>query len=60
MKKIAIVFLFVALTSPAFADGFASREADRSGLTGTAAAIGNTIGGVFSQIGDFFRRAANK
>lgn len=60
MKKIAIVFLFVALTSPAFADNFASREADRSGLAGTFAAVGSTIGGVFSQIGDFFNRAMNK
>ena len=50
MKKLAAVLMFVALTSPAFADGYLKSEADRSGVTGTLNMIGNSISGFFGHL----------
>ena len=58
MKKIFALLVFIALASPALADDtFAKREADRSGLTGTANMIGNTLSGFFSMLGAGMSRA---
>ncbi len=58
MKKVAVFLLLMVLASPVYADSFAEREADRSGLTGTAHAIGNSIMGFFSSIGESFQKAS--
>ena len=58
MKKVAVFLLFMALLSgPVYADGFAQREADRSGVSGTLNAVGNSIKGFFDSIGESLQRA---
>ena len=53
MRKLIAVMMFIALTSPVFAEGnFVRRESDRSGVTGTLNMIGNSIRGFFSSIGE--------
>ena len=57
MKKVMAVLALVVMTSPAFAEGnYLKSEADRSGVTGTANMIGNSVKGFFSSIGGFFTR----
>jgi hypothetical protein len=67
MKKIAAIFLFIALATPVFADestsgggSFVKNESDRSGLTGTFTMIGNSIGGFFSQLGSRLNPSKSK
>ena len=58
MKKVTVFLLFMALVVPVHADSFAQREADRSGVTGTLHAIGNSVSGFFSSIGESFHKAS--
>ena len=61
MKKIIALLLFLALASPALADdSFVKRETDRSGLTGTANMIGNTLSGFFSVLGAGMQRMGSR
>ena len=55
MKKALAVLMFVAMTSPAFADDFVKSESDRSGVTGTCQMISNSVTGFFSNLGGFFQ-----
>ena len=57
MKKVAVFLLFMALSVPLYADNFAQKEADRSGLSGTMNAIGNSISGFFNSIGESWEKA---
>ena len=57
MKKIAVFLLLMTLAGPVYADGFVQRESDRSGVSGTVHAIGNSIGGFFNSIGESFQKA---
>ena len=57
MKKVAVFLLFMALAVPVHADNFVEREADRSGVSGTLHAIGNSISGFFSSIGESWQKA---
>jgi hypothetical protein len=50
MKKVILILMFAAMTSPAFAEGFVKSEADRSGATGTLNMIGNSISGFFGNL----------
>ena len=60
MKKVAAFLLFMALTTPVFADSLAQSEADRSGVSGTLNAVGNSIGGFFSSIGSAWNHGMSK
>ena len=67
MKKIAAFLLFIALATPVFAEeasssggNFVKNEADRSGLTGTCAMVGNSISGFFSQLGSRLNPSKSK
>ena len=57
MKKVTVFLLFMALAVPVHADNFAQREADRSGVSGTLNAIGNSFKGFFSSIGESIQKA---
>ena len=57
MKKIAVFVLFMALAVPVYADGFVQRESERSGVSGTLHAVGNSISGFFNSIGESWQKA---
>lgn len=57
MKKVAVFLLLMILTVPVYADNFAQREADRSGVSGTFNAIGNSVKGFFNSIGESWQKA---
>ena len=59
MKKVALFLLFMALAGPVHADNFAQREADRSGVSGTFHAIGNSVSGFFNSIGESWHKASS-